>query len=131
LVATAVAIWYFTTDYLESAEPTALSFGVPIDLDDGEWPVVGGDTYGAKYSPLSDIDPTNVAGLQIAWTYQTGEAGVDTRREPRLAATPIVLDGETVPAVLAATKTGKQFVVIAAGGGAAFPHGDHIVAFSL
>jgi quinoprotein glucose dehydrogenase len=38
-----------------------------------EWPVYGGDQSGSKYSPLADIDKTNVARLKVAWSWKTGE----------------------------------------------------------
>ncbi len=39
------------------------------------WPQYGGDPGGMRYSPLSDIDRSNVAQLQRAWTWQNGEGG--------------------------------------------------------
>ena len=40
-----------------------------------DWPVYGGALEGNHYSPLSQIDKSNVKQLQIAWTYDTGETG--------------------------------------------------------
>jgi quinoprotein glucose dehydrogenase len=51
-----------------------------------EWPVVGGDVYGTRYSVLDEINRGNVGDLQEAWRYRAGE-------EPRLEGTPIMLDG--------------------------------------
>jgi glucose dehydrogenase len=34
-----------------------------------DWPAVGGDIGGMKYSPLDDITPANVSTLAQAWTY--------------------------------------------------------------
>jgi quinoprotein glucose dehydrogenase len=93
LTVISAAIWYMASDYKRSPALGPLSFGIPIDLGEGEWPAVGGNAHGAKYSPLGEITPANVANLEIAWTYRTGDADLDTRREPRLAATPIVVDG--------------------------------------
>jgi quinoprotein glucose dehydrogenase len=39
------------------------------------WPQVGGDPGGMRYSPLADIDRSNVARLELAWTWRTGERG--------------------------------------------------------
>lgn len=41
-----------------------------------EWPVYGGQPAQDHYSPLAQINRTNVKNLQIAWTYDTGEKGV-------------------------------------------------------
>ena len=38
-----------------------------------DWPVYGGDSGGRKYSPLATITPANVATLQQAWEWKTGE----------------------------------------------------------
>lgn len=39
----------------------------------GEWPHYGRTLLGQRYSPLTQITPENVAGLQVAWTYRTGD----------------------------------------------------------
>lgn len=36
-----------------------------------EWPTYGGDAGGMKYSPLADIDRTNVSRLSRAWSWDT------------------------------------------------------------
>src|SRR5438876_5439489 len=38
-----------------------------------EWPYYGHDAGGARFSPLTQIDRTNVARLKPAWTFQTGD----------------------------------------------------------
>src|ERR1700674_1789663 len=55
-----------------------------------DWPVSGHDAGGQRYSPLTQIDKSNVANLQIAWSYHLTPAGYSGR--PRLA--------ETVPVVI-------------------------------
>ncbi|MET0556447.1 MAG: pyrroloquinoline quinone-dependent dehydrogenase [Vicinamibacteria bacterium] len=39
------------------------------------WPAYGGGPTQSRYSPLAQIDRTNVARLQVAWTYDSGETG--------------------------------------------------------
>ena len=39
----------------------------------GDWPVYGGDAGGRKYSTLTAITSANVATLQKAWEWKTGE----------------------------------------------------------
>jgi quinoprotein glucose dehydrogenase len=41
-----------------------------------EWPIYGGQLAQDHYSPLAQINRTNVKNLQVAWTYDTGEKGV-------------------------------------------------------
>ena len=55
-----------------------------------DWPVSGHDAGGQRYSPLTQINKSNVANLQIAWTYHLTPAGYTSR--PRLVeAIPIVI----------------------------------------
>ncbi len=55
-----------------------------------DWQTSGHDLGGQRYSPLTQINKNNVAGLQIAWSYHLTPAGYSGR--PRLAeAIPIVV----------------------------------------
>ena len=38
-----------------------------------EWPTYGGDAGGMKYSPVADIDRSNVERLKAAWSWNTGD----------------------------------------------------------
>jgi quinoprotein glucose dehydrogenase len=64
------------------------------DADAG-WPTYGGDAGGTRYSPLAQISPANVARLQVAWVFRTGELGKGVTDWTRSAfeATPILYDG--------------------------------------
>ncbi|HYL78933.1 MAG TPA: pyrroloquinoline quinone-dependent dehydrogenase [Bryobacteraceae bacterium] len=42
-----------------------------------EWPFYGGDQASSKYSPLIHINRNNVARLQLAWQWKTGEQRLD------------------------------------------------------
>ena len=53
--------------------PVAAQQGAP----NGEWPYYGGDLGGTKYSGLDQIDATNFDDLQIAWRWQSADAGLD------------------------------------------------------
>jgi quinoprotein glucose dehydrogenase len=53
----------------------------------GDWPVYGRDAAGARYSPLDQINAQNVARLQRAWVYHTGDRG------RAWEVTPIMADG--------------------------------------
>jgi glucose dehydrogenase len=58
-----------------------------ITPQNGDWPVYGHDAGGTRYSPLKQINTTNVSRLQRAWTYHTGETGRS------LESTPICVHG--------------------------------------
>jgi quinoprotein glucose dehydrogenase len=61
----------------------------------GDWAYYGGDAGGSRYSPLTEIDRSNVAQLTLAWEYHTGDVsdGSEGRRKSEFEATPIVVDG--------------------------------------
>jgi quinoprotein glucose dehydrogenase len=51
-----------------------------------QWREYGGSADGAQYSALNQINRSNVARLQVAWTYRTGDAN-------KYAFNPLVIDG--------------------------------------
>jgi quinoprotein glucose dehydrogenase len=67
----------------------------PADRTIADWPSYAGDAGGSRYSPLAQIDKSNVAELKVAWEYHTGDVsdGGDGRRKSAFEATPIVADG--------------------------------------
>ena len=62
-----------------------------------DWPSYGGDAGGSRYSPLADIDKTNVTRLTVAWELHTGDVsdGSNGIAKSEFEATPIVV-GETM-----------------------------------
>lgn len=66
----------------------------------GDWRVTGGDPANTRYSSLAQIDTSNVARLQVAWIYHTGDLPPDGHGE--IQATPVVVNGTlytTTPAL--------------------------------
>ena len=57
--------------------------------DPARWLTYSGDYTGRRHSPLTQITPRNVAGLQHQWTFQTGT----TTRGRGFEATPLLDDG--------------------------------------
>jgi glucose dehydrogenase len=70
-----------------------------------DWPVYGGGPENTHYSPLTQINRSNVAQLQVAWSFDTGEPG-------GLQTSPIVVDG----VLFGITPTQKIFALDAATG---------------
>src|ERR1041384_1360695 len=54
-----------------------------------DWPNVGNDKGGTRYSPLTQINRSNIKNLKVAWTYHTGDAS----ERSTIECTPIVIDG--------------------------------------
>jgi quinoprotein glucose dehydrogenase len=59
-----------------------------------EWSAYGGDPGGMKYSPLSQINRDNVATLQVAWTWKSGEKAMpDKGTSPaKFEGTPLMIE---------------------------------------
>lgn len=70
-----------------------------------DWPVYGGGPENTHYSSLAQINRSNVAQLQVAWTFDTGETG-------GLQTSAIVVDG----VLFGITATQKMFAVDAGTG---------------
>jgi len=93
-----------------------LALLLPSLLAAQQWPYYGGDPGGSKYSPLDQINRTNVARLQVAWTFHTGDLSDGTTLPTRSAfeCTPLVIDGVlylTTPfgrLIALEAETGKQ-----------------------
>lgn len=60
-----------------------------------EWTAYGGDPGGTRHSNLRQIDKTNVARLQKAWTFDTGDVSDGSTLPSRTAfeTTPLVIGG--------------------------------------
>ncbi|MCS7027097.1 MAG: pyrroloquinoline quinone-dependent dehydrogenase [Bryobacteraceae bacterium] len=60
-----------------------------------EWPYYGGDAGGRRYSPLKQINRSNISRLKVAWTFHTGDLS-DGKSDPirsAFEATPLMIDG--------------------------------------
>ena len=68
-----------------------------------EWPVYGGNPEGTRYSPLKQIDRSNVARLRVAWTYDASAGG----GRGGLQTNPIVVGG-----VLFGNTPGGQIIAL-------------------
>lgn len=85
------------------AEPRGASTGQggPAgDLAAGGWPHYAGDAGAMGYSPLRDIDRNNVSGLELAWTWDTGEEPLSGPRLPIPGASVRPGSFEVTPLVL-------------------------------
>ena len=67
-----------------------------IAQSDAGWPNYGNDPGGGRYSAARQIDRTNVAKMQLAWTYRTGafEQQTDLIEKAAFEATPILVENQ-------------------------------------
>ncbi|RAZ76930.1 glucose/quinate/shikimate family membrane-bound PQQ-dependent dehydrogenase [Mesorhizobium atlanticum] len=78
------------------AEKVATAANLGGDMPAGEWHYYGRTPFGQRYSPLDQITPDNVAKLQPAWTYRTGDVkGPDDIGETTYQVTPLKV-GDTL-----------------------------------
>lgn len=74
---TSVASWVVDPHHNEGSLPGERSQAQPAteaaEIPAGEWHAYGRTNEGQRYSPLSQITPDNVAQLEVAWHYETGD----------------------------------------------------------
>jgi quinoprotein glucose dehydrogenase len=85
---------------LISAAPAIAQKGA----ENGQWRYYGGDAGNTKYSPLDQINASNVKNLQIAWRWKSDNFG--PRQDNLWEVTPLMVDG-----VLYATAGARRDVV--------------------
>ena len=56
-----------------------------------DWRVYLGDKSSSQYTPLDQINPSNVTGLSVAWTFSTGDA--DPQDRTQIQCNPLIIDG--------------------------------------
>ncbi|MEO1909669.1 MAG: glucose/quinate/shikimate family membrane-bound PQQ-dependent dehydrogenase [Paracoccus sp. (in: a-proteobacteria)] len=83
-VALASVVSILVAGYSLFQEPSRITGELPTEkltteantgnaMEDGEWHQYGRTNYGQRWSPLEQITPANVADLELAWEYQTGD----------------------------------------------------------
>ncbi|WP_394849777.1 pyrroloquinoline quinone-dependent dehydrogenase [Pendulispora brunnea] len=74
---------------------TGLADGLASAVPEDDWPAYGRDLGGARFSPLSQVNRHNVAQLEAAWTYQTGDVanGTTPPNTTTFQSTPIYVFG--------------------------------------
>ena len=72
--------------------PVAASPATRTGTANGEWRYYGGDAYGSRYSPLAQIDASNVDRLGIAWRWSSASLGQE-KIDSYLRTTPLHIGG--------------------------------------
>jgi glucose dehydrogenase len=96
-----------------AAEPhrvaaTAAAPGSPDrDWPDRDWPVYGGQKADDHYSPLAQINRSNVGKLKVAWSFDTGEKGVGLQTSPLIVGRTLYAYTPTQKVIALDAATGK------------------------
>jgi quinoprotein glucose dehydrogenase len=78
-----------------AAAPSSVSRPEPVEVSPrvvADWPAFAHDLGATRHSPARELTPDNVAGLEMAWTYRTGDYRLGVRGG-RFEATPLMIDG--------------------------------------
>ena len=106
MIAASILTFVLACQSLEAAHQGKTSPRTPRSAEPGhDWVAYGGSVEATHYSPLSQIDRSNVAKLQVAWTFDSGETG-------GLQTSPIIVHG----VLYAYTPTQKVIALDAATG---------------
>src|SRR5215813_9860916 len=94
-----------------------LTLGVSPDV---EWPVNGGPG-NIRYSPLTQVDRTNVAKLEVAWTYDSHDAfkGSEMQSNPVVVGGVLYATTPTMKVIALDAATGRELWKFDPSGGAA------------
>ena len=95
--------------YCTDSQTTVTRLTRQTIIPDAEWPSYGRTPYGDRHSPLRQITPENVAKLEVAWRFHTGEGApaFKTRAPTALEVTPLVFRGT----MYLSTPLGRVFAV--------------------
>jgi quinoprotein glucose dehydrogenase len=76
------------------ASQTVRGVRLQPDLGRVDWPFYGGDQAGTKFSPLADVNTSNVARLAVAWEWTNGEKALEDfgTRPGNFQTTPLMID---------------------------------------
>ncbi|MDB5395334.1 MAG: pyrroloquinoline quinone-dependent dehydrogenase [Rhodospirillales bacterium] len=90
-----VVVAAYAESRLAFAPPAIAAGTTTVAPATADWPFVGGDIGGQRYSPLNQIGKNNVRSLKVAWTYHTGDFSVGdaTHSTTAFEASPIEVDG--------------------------------------
>ena len=73
-----------------------------------DWPAYGHDPGGMRYSPLSQINTSNVGKLRRAWTYHTGDTGNQFESTPIVVGDRMYFSTQIGRIVALEPETGKE-----------------------
>src|SRR6476659_7476237 len=95
---------------------TAFVYAASTDV---EWPMHGG-AGNIRYSPLAQVDRTNVSQLKVAWTYESGDhfKGAEMQSNPVVVGGVLYATTPTLKVIALDAATGKELWTFDPSGGA-------------
>jgi quinoprotein glucose dehydrogenase len=80
-----------------------------------DWPTYGGQKADDHYSPLTQINRSNVANLKVAWSFDTGEKGVGLQTSPLIVGRTLYAYTPTQKVIALDAATGKRLWIFDSG----------------
>ncbi len=80
-----------------------------------DWPTYGGQKADDHYSPLTQINRSNVADLKVAWSFDTGEKGVGLQTSPLIVGRTLYAYTPTQKVIALDAATGKRLWIFDSG----------------
>ncbi len=79
----------------------------PKSVQSHDWPVYGGQKADDHYSPLTQINRSNIGKLKVAWSFDTGEKGVGLQTSPLIVGRTLYAYTPTQKVIALDAATGK------------------------
>lgn len=98
-----------------SSTVAGLPLEFTVDPQPGSWPTYSGDYSGRRYSPLSEINPSNVSHLTLAWTAHL-DPGATGQTQGGRTQYPVNIGGEGKDDLLANASAEIRGSILQAGG---------------
>ncbi|WP_276503496.1 pyrroloquinoline quinone-dependent dehydrogenase [Terrimonas pollutisoli] len=96
IIATVLFVFFIAVGHTQSVNQSQ-SVREANFVAGGQWANYANDPGGMRYSPVGQINPSNVKTLKPAWTYQSGELktyeGTNIGAKAAFEATPLMIDG--------------------------------------
>lgn len=112
---------YGVTHHVKAMEQANAQPAAAPAARQSDWPVYGGQSANDHYSPLTQINQSNVHALRVAWTYDTGDKGSGLQTSPLIVGHVLYACTPTQRVIALNAATGKRLWAFDSGLGGTQP----------